>query len=177
LRLAERIGVRAVIATHLSNLGHDSFEHGEFAQAAEYHRASLKTRRELGDLDGVAFSLCNLGNAERAAEHEEEAGRLFHEAIPLMLQTGSRMGVARLLEGLATEACVSGKMEEAARLWGQSDQVRRLANCPDPILRAVLEDRHLGAARQALGPERFEAAFQEGSQISYDAILEGVRSL
>ncbi len=175
LRLAERIGVRAVVATNFSNLGHDAFEHGEFAKAAEHHRASLKTRRVLGELDGVAFSLCNLGNAERALGHEEEAIRLFHEALPLMLQTGSRMGVARLLEGLATEACVAGQMEEAARLWGQSDQVRRLANCPDPSLRAVLEERHLSAARHALGLERYEAAFQEGRQMAFEAILEELR--
>jgi non-specific serine/threonine protein kinase len=174
-RLGERVGSRSGSATILSHLGHDAFEQGEFAQAAEYHRASLKIRRELGDVDSVAFSLCNLGHAERELGHDEEAMRLFLEAIPLTLQTGSRRGVARLLEGLAAGACVAGRLEEAARLWGQADQVRRLANAPDSTLRAILTERHLAAARQALGPERYEAAFQEGSQLPYETILEGLR--
>ncbi|HEY7347753.1 MAG TPA: tetratricopeptide repeat protein [Ktedonobacterales bacterium] len=174
-RLGKRIGSRAGSATLLSHLGHDAFEHGEFAQAAEYHRASLKARREFGDVDGVAFSLCNLGNAERELGHEEEAKQLFLEAIPLILRTNSRRGLARLLEGLATGACVAGRLEEAARLWGQADQVRRLANSQDSTLRAILMERHLSKAKQELGPERYEAAFQEGSQMPYDSILNALR--
>lgn len=173
--VGERVGGQAGSATILSHLGHDAFEHGEFAQAAQYHRASLKTRRELGDVDGVAFSLCNLGNAERELGHEEEARRLFLEAIPLILQTGSRRGVARLLEGLAAGACIAGTLEEAARLWGQADQVCHLANCPGTLLRTILTARHFDAARQALGQERYEAAFQEGSQTPYEIILDGLR--
>jgi predicted ATPase/DNA-binding XRE family transcriptional regulator len=174
-RLGERTGSRAGSATILAHLGHDAFEHGEFAQAAEYHRASLKIRREVGNIDGVAFSLCNLGTTERELGHEEEATRLFQEAIPLILRTGSRRSVARLLEGLAAGACVAGRLEEAARLWGQADQVCRLANSPDTMLRAILTERHFATARQMLGPERYEAAFQAGAQTSYEAILEDLR--
>lgn len=174
-RLGERVGSRAGSATILSHLGHDAFEHGEFAQAAGYHRAALKIRRELGDMDSVAFSLCNLGNTERELGHEEEATRLFQEAIPIMLHTGSRRGVARLLEGLATGACAAGQLEEAARLWGQAEEVRRVANCPDSVLRGILTERHFAAARQALGPARYDAAFQAGMQTSYEAMLADLR--
>jgi predicted ATPase/uncharacterized protein HemY/DNA-binding XRE family transcriptional regulator len=176
-RIGEQVGSRAGSATILSHLGHDAFEHGEFAQAAEYHRASLKIRREVGDVDSVAFSLCNLGNAERELGHEEEAVRLFREAIPLFLRSGSRRGIARLLEGLAAGACVAGRMEEAARLWGQAAQVRRLANSQDSRLRAILMERHLARAKQTLGDERYEAALQAGYQMPYEAILEGLRAL
>ncbi len=175
-QLGERIGSRAGSATILSHLGHDALEHGDFAQAAEYHRAALKVRREIGDIDGVAFSLCNLGNAERELGNETEAVKLFQEAIPLLLQTGSRRGLARLLDGLAAGACVAGSMEEAARLWGQADQVRRAANAPDSALRAFLESRHLARVRQTLGPERYEAAYLEGKQLSYEAILAELRA-
>ncbi|HEY7122551.1 MAG TPA: tetratricopeptide repeat protein [Ktedonobacterales bacterium] len=173
-RLGERIGSRAGSATILSHLGHDAFEHGEFAQAAGYHRASLQIRREVGDVDGVAFSLCNLANAVREVGNEVEATRLFLEALPLILHTGSRRGVARLLEGLATGACVAGQLEEAVRLWGQAEEVRRVANCPDSLLRSILTERHFDAARQVLGQERYEAAFRTGVQTSYAVILEGL---
>ncbi len=66
-------------------------------------------------------------------------------------------------------------LEEAAWLWGQAHQVRRLANCPDSVLRAVLAERHLTVAQQALGPERYETSFQAGNQLSHGAILEGLR--
>lgn len=64
----------------------------------------------------------------------------------MALRTGSRRGIARLLEGLATGNCVAGKLEEAMRLWGQADEVRRVANCPDTVLRGILMDRHFAAA-------------------------------
>jgi hypothetical protein len=112
---------------------------------------------------------------ERELGNEAEATQLFLEAIPLILRTGSRRGIARLLEGLATGACVAGKLEEAVRLWGQADEVRRVANCPDSVLRGILTERHLASACQVMGPERYETAFYMGAQTTYEAILEDLK--
>ena len=86
------------------------------------------------------------------------------------------MGIARLLEGLAINTCAAGEMEAAATLWGQAAQVRALANCPDTSRTHTILEHSMEAAWQALGSAGYEAAFQAGNQISYEAILDHLRA-
>ena len=75
------------------------------------------------------------------------------------------------MEGLARVAAVQGRPERAARLLGASAALREELGTPlSPIVQAD-HDHALNAARAALGGEAFEAAWTEGSEMTFEEAI------
>jgi hypothetical protein len=76
------------------------------------------------------------------------------------------------VEGLAGAACSGGRPEEAARLLGVADAVRRAASVPAAPTDLVEIDRIATAARHASGERRFAAAFAQGATLTPEEAIQ-----
>ncbi len=79
--------------------------------------------------------------------------------------------IACVLEGLSGVAEREGRAERAARLLGAAAALREELGTPlSPIVQAD-HDHALNAARAALGEEAFEAAWTEGSEMTFEEAI------
>lgn len=62
-------------------------------------------------------------------------------------------------------------MERATRLWGAAAALCATRQTPPPPIAPAQQERDLGAARAALGPEAFTAAWTAGGELSLERAL------
>jgi hypothetical protein len=88
---------------------------------------------------------------------------------------------APALEGMAGVAARHGETPRAAHLLGAADGLRSRMGTPVMPLHRALYDRHVAAARGALGAERFEALWEEGRAMTVEQAfalaLDGLPSM
>ena len=81
---------------------------------------------------------------------------------------GQDIAILTCLEGLARVAVAQGRMERAARLCGAAAALREDRGWPLPPAKRAKNDRTVAAARDALGEEAFEAAWDRGHELSLE---------
>ena len=97
-----------------------AFMEGDYDLARERHRETLETRRALGDREGVAETLNNLGLVLRGAGDHAAAVALFDEALAETRALGNRAREAHILNNLARAAYYRGEHAAARALHEQS---------------------------------------------------------
>jgi len=106
------------------------------------------------------YGLVRLENGDTVA-----AATLEQEALQLMREVDDRSGIALCVGALGMVAAARQEWDHAARLSGAADAVWGSipADVPGPV--AVLRDRHLPAARRALGDTRWNSRYQDGAAL------------
>ena len=85
---------------------------------------------------------------------------------------------APILEGTAGVAVGRGRMERAVRLLGAADALRCRIGTPLVPLHQPLHERHVAAAKAALGEEQFQQGWAAGQTLMMEqAIEEAVHEL
>jgi predicted ATPase/DNA-binding CsgD family transcriptional regulator len=103
--------------------------------------------------------LCRLEATADAAEN------IAHEALAAAVSIDAKARIVDCLELLAGIAGDLDSVEEAARLWGAAAGIRGKTG----YLRCVSErDASIAAVRGALGPDSFDAFFDQGRALSVD---------
>jgi hypothetical protein len=97
---------------------------------------------------------------------------LLKESLAMQRELGDQQGIAACLEGLATVACADGQPERAARLSGAPEALGVPIATPLPPGERAHCQRHLAAARAALGEAAFVAAWAEGRAMTSDDAIE-----
>jgi len=124
-----------------------------------------------------------LGRAERvraelrASEGDlKEAESLAHEALALARDAGDQLGLVDAFELLARLAGEQDSNAEATRLWAAAESLRsRLGYARFPVEQGPREAA-VAAAKDALRPDGFAAAWAEGAKLSAeDAIAYSTR--
>jgi hypothetical protein len=94
----------------------------------------------------------------------EEAGREFHAAVALHAKIRNYGCLSHCLEHVALWSLDRQRPQHAATLLGTVDAIREdLVGSPAvPPFERIWHDRGTSAAREALGPERFEDAWGRG---------------
>ena len=138
---------------------------GDFARAEALHAESLAIRRELGDERGIVVALIYLGLVARARGDHAAARARYAEALAAARALGNLPLIAEALEGIAVAASGLGEAERAARLFGAAAALGQSLGVP-----LSPDDRrdHAGweaRAREALGPERWDAAWAAGAEM------------
>jgi Flp pilus assembly protein TadD len=93
-------------------------------------RESLAIKREIGDRQGEAASLNNLGIITQTRGDLAEAERLYREGLAIMREIGDRKGEADSLGNLGTIAYTRGDLAEAERLHRESLAIKREIDIP-----------------------------------------------
>ena len=122
-----------------------------------------------------AGSRLQLALVDLARGRLESAEALLDEGLHLSLEAKSANNVAVSLDAFAQLAIQQDDWEQAARVAGAADGLRRRAGIrPWPALRANAVNAH-ARIREALGPGRFDELFAAGAALSQKQAVAAVR--
>lgn len=136
--------------------------------------AGLEIANRSGDRPVAAEAQLVLGRVASAAGEWTKAQRLFHEILPVAVESGSPR-VPRVLEALAETAAGLESPTEAARVLGAASRAwSELGLVPWPHQRRET-DRLEDHLRELLGADSFERAHAEGRALAIDEAVGYVR--
>jgi hypothetical protein len=118
----------------------------------------------IGDDMNVAFGCVGLAAVRVHQGRHDMAHTPLRRGLSLMVSLRAPIGIAFALQVAALAATDA---RSAARLLGKSDELREEAGEPRPPVDASYEQA-AAAAVDALGQERFDAAYAEGRALSLD---------
>jgi tetratricopeptide (TPR) repeat protein len=140
------------------------------------HLSEARDRAQVFDGTWLtAGSRVALGILEVVRGRLDEARGLLSEALSLSLTSRSTSFVALTLAAYARLEFAAGDPEQAARLEGAAEGLRKRGGLPAwPMLRQG-EVELMTQIRQTLGAERFEQAFSAGTRLSQREAVAAVR--
>ena len=116
LSVAEAADDQWAVASAHGYLGFACWLQAEFERATQECTIALRMFRELGDVEGIAWSLLSLGTVARYQGAREQAAALLQESRSLAERIGFREGIAWSLEQLGLLAADQGDRSAAALL-------------------------------------------------------------
>ncbi len=132
-------GVRASVrAKALISAGALAYHHGDIDRAEAFCRESLALFRELGDIQGIAFSLHRLGQVASARSNYIAARSLEEEALQLFKEVDDKEGIAYSLTDLAYGVIDQGEFSRARFMAEEGLALFRMSGDKPGIIYALL---------------------------------------
>ncbi len=161
----------------LSSLGWLAVGLGDFTQSDLIERAYLLAR-QVDDEVATAHAATNLAEVHLARGRPDEARRLLDVAFMAYDAVHLYDGLSYALEAAAGLASTADRPGEAARLLGAADGLRDKGAIPIWGPRLTRFETLVSSARATLGDELFDARWERGRGLEFDAALErGRRAL
>jgi hypothetical protein len=171
LMLARDLGQRWILATSLLNLGLAQMAAAEAEDARVSVGEALGRYAEIGDERFHARCLGYLGLISLLEDDLPRSHTLLAKSLVAFHAVGDPSGMAEGLVGLAAVHAAMGDMSRAAVLAGAADRIRQgIAGRGFPADRRTTE-RHLDAARSALGPDGWDEEFRHGRELGIDEVV------
>lgn len=153
------------------SLGSAELAAGALADARTHLDEAISASREAEDSWTLGVSLGAYARLHLAEGDHKRAESLLHEALELQKTSGAKIGIVDSLEELATVAVAVESFTEAARLFGAADSLREATGYARFPSEREAHEANVSAAREGLGPEAFEAAWNEGAAMSMDEAI------
>ena len=134
--------------------------------AAAWLQESLDLYRELGDEEGIARAIAELGGVAIAEQDLDRAAALYDEAVPLFRSQGQLSRVAASLGNLGTIAHMRGDLDTAVRYYTEAIEASRAAGDEDG---SAVNLHNLARSEFALG------RLEEGRQALRESLAIGQR--
>jgi non-specific serine/threonine protein kinase len=171
LAIRRQSGDKLQIITTLNCLGRVTRRQGYGAAAASLHNEALVISKGIGDQDGIGHSLSGLADVTRVGGDEGAALALYRKSLSIFWNLGEKPEWLAPLESVAAVMLARGQHEQSVRLWSAAQALRDDLTVPRSIDEAGEYDRQIGAARAALGEEKFAAAWAQGQTTGTDAAI------
>jgi non-specific serine/threonine protein kinase len=166
-RLAALDGNRYFVARSLTHLGELALTTGDRLAACTYLEEAVELNRDLGDRQGLSWSLLAVGIADPDVDH---ARRYCLESLEVARASGDPISLARGLDGFAG-LIVSTAPESAVRLLAASESLRTRYGAARSREEHERVQRVSATARQLLGQLRFKQIWDEGQCLSIDGAI------
>jgi predicted ATPase/transcriptional regulator with XRE-family HTH domain len=170
LALARAVRHQPTIASMLGLLGRGALGRREYATARQLLEESAALQRAQGFQQALISTLSDLAWVAVAEGNAGQAGQLLAEGLVRAWDTGDRVYLARVLDGMAA-LVEPTRPRRAVRLAGTAAALRQAAGiAPLPLLPAeqARSERWQAAARRALGDARYADAWAEGQRLSWE---------
>ena len=165
LRLFKEEGAGWGEAFMVGYLGLIPLLRGELDRAAQAFEQSLRIAQDESD-DRVPLHQAHysLGLVAQLRGQHELAERHFSDGLRLTHELGDLVNAGYFLKGLGQTAGILGHHERAARLLGAAEAALEGTGSPPYryLWNRALDEQVAGAARMALGPVTFDAAWLSG---------------
>jgi len=175
LALRRMLGDPLLIADSTYNLGIVAFKAGDLARTRQAFEESHALAQTLGDVLHAAHSLCMLGELDLIEGDATRASERIRESLSVYMDLEDDRDCAECLLALGGVAAANGASEDAARLFGAAEALRREA----PLAaseQAVLE--HVQPALEAvLGTARMAELKAEGAALQLQVIVDVASAL
>lgn len=157
------------------NLGIVALQQGRLDEARERLQTGLAEHGRWHSTWGAGFALRALGNLAREEGFPVQARNFYTESISIWRGHGYARGIAYALVGLAAISRVGQQPERTVHVLGAADNVRSEYGLALWKTELVAYEQTLAAVRPLLGPDDFEAAWEEGTQMALDdAVVEAI---
>ncbi len=143
---------------------------GDEQRATAWHKEMLAISEPAGECFHRAYSLWALGLLALRQGDLDRAAGLQHQALRLRRGLKELTGTGWSLESLSWVEAAAGHPERAAALLGAADRLWEIIGRPVQAYLHLVPYHDAGeqAARQALGDQRFQAAWLRGRGLSTD---------
>jgi predicted ATPase/class 3 adenylate cyclase len=141
-----------------------------YVEAVDSLNTALTKIRSTGERVILALCLINMGWTRLALFDAAAADEAFEEALQLLTEIKDTVGMARVLEGLSGAALVAGDPERAAVLFGAAEGARRSVGAGLWVPDMPTHQRTEAAIREAIGDERYESLWAEGTTLSPEEV-------
>ncbi len=159
------------VSQTLLRRGEAALAGGDLAGAARYLEEAERRQRALGFAWGLSETLRYLGDLARARGDLDAALGRYRESLALAGERGDPRLAAAALDGVAGVAAARGQAERAARLYGAAAALREHLGATVVPWEHPARERDLAAARAALEPAAFEAAWAAGAALPLEAAV------
>jgi predicted ATPase/class 3 adenylate cyclase len=140
---------------------------GDLESALQLLDDAMVSYRELGDMFHLADALLAYGQGLQMLGQFEEAKAPILEALGLLDQADNLAGVSGALEGLSVLESARGRYEQAMRLLGSAQEIRRMIEGGYPLAASsIVGTDPVADARRSIGEVAVEQALAEGRSMS-----------
>jgi predicted ATPase/transcriptional regulator with XRE-family HTH domain len=151
------------------------FDTGQVAQVASYAQENVDLASLLNDRIAIGYALQNLAKVELLHNHALDRSRQrFAESIAIFRELGSDYAIWQAIVGHARVAVAAGQPALAARWCAAVEALSVAHQIPAPIWTPEQHhsyQRALAAARAALEPGTFQAAWESGCALSLAQLI------
>lgn len=162
LTSALELGDRKLTGWALTNLGLAATDAGDLAAGRAMQEEALRLAEEIGDRRLETYALTNRAMVCRE-DGDYPAARTFHQrSLKVAQSLGDLHVITEILEDLAKVEAADVKPGLAARLLGAAQALRERLEEPVPGPDLARHSQVVADVRQALGDERYQAAWQQG---------------
>ncbi|MDQ2951657.1 MAG: tetratricopeptide repeat protein, partial [Chloroflexota bacterium] len=164
LALGREIRDSISIGYSLNSLGFLAFFEGAYDRMRDVAFEEVAIFRETGNLNALGAALHNLAEARRRLGEIDASVDHYQESMHMADALGDRGFVAECLDGLADVSAERGDLLDAVTLWSAAIRVFKQHGSEqwDP----EEQRRGLAAAREALGPQAYDVAWERGQSMS-----------
>ena len=156
------------LAVVLSNLGYRLLLQGDHEQAKLLCEEALSIARKRGDPSGMPLPLINLGLAWFMQERHDEALACFCQGLELSADLGHTVPLLYCLDGLAAVLAATGDPVQAATIIAAAETAAESTGASLEPFEQEIHEHTIEAAKQALGPREFAAAWATGRRLTID---------
>jgi predicted ATPase/class 3 adenylate cyclase len=171
LMVLREVGESALMAKVLTNLGVIAEMRGDKQRATALYEESLTLCREVGDSMGEGLALSNLGHIAYDRGELGRATELFRESLRLARREHQPYNAVHELANLALVDLAAGRAERGASLFAAADARLRAMGATTWDVAQAKYDQAIERARERLGEEKWQAAWNQGSRMSVDRAI------
>jgi tetratricopeptide (TPR) repeat protein len=175
--LSKELNHRRTIWESVARLGIINWAQGNVFSCAEKFRESLMLAKQMDDPSYVADSLSHVGISLRLEGNFSEAKDKFNQVLKIYKDVNQKSGYCLCLENLGMLAIDQGQAERGTHLLGARETLRTSTFVEDSFPFMVRErERYIAKAREQLGEEIFQKAWQAGKEMSIEEAIQSAMS-
>jgi ATP/maltotriose-dependent transcriptional regulator MalT len=159
------------VAYCLNLLGELHLARGEAAQARKLFERSLATFKEMGSRVDMAEFQVSLAGVLVVLGDVVTAHALYRESLATLIEIDDKEPIPACLEGLGTVRAKQGAPQEAARLWGRAEALRKAIDASIPPIYRTIHESAVAAVRAQLDEKTFTEAWDEGWSMTLEQVL------
>ncbi len=159
------------VAYCLNLLGEMHLAEGETDQARKLFEQSLATFKEIGSRVDIAEFQISLARTLVVLDDLTAARAIYQESLSTLIEIDDKEPIPACLEGLGSVMARQGALQQAARLWGRAEALRKDIGAAIPPVYRPTYGRSVAAVRAQLGEKAFTEAWAEGESMTLEQVL------
>lgn len=156
----------------IGGIGFSRMLRGHAAEAVGPFEQAIELQRSIGDRLGVSQNLVGLAGTQIVLGDIDTALQHLREATEIAAGSGTAAMLATVVLPNAIGAAIEGRHEDAARLVGAWERLQRDHQVRFPDVAVERFGDPSVAAREALGDEAYERAFEQGLDLDLAGIAQ-----
>jgi predicted ATPase/DNA-binding XRE family transcriptional regulator len=172
IQLSRELGQVESLAGGLNALGVAEHFLGQHDAAMSHYMECLALARQVGLPVHYAPVTGNIGKLFRKMGDYEQSRKYLTEGMLLNQSLGFKDNIAETLVDFAELATAEGRHERAARIYGAGERMLAELGMPFPELAANEMHTYMAQTRAALGDQRYQELWTEGSKLTNDQAVD-----